>query len=401
MQSLVDTIRRTRGARRRDNPSSIVKRSRVQSTDAPSRRIWFVIVEPDSSFHSQTRSTNFARPRSWRDLPSAASWFSTIFCVAMPAWSVPPCHRCRRAAHAVIADQRVHDRLLERVAHVQRAGDVRRRQQDAVRLAVARGREIAVRFPVGVPPGFHGAGFESLVHVEAGIWESGFGIRKTGRDGVGCCTNLQSRIPSLLTCRASPLRTRAACTRSSEDASLRARRHRRRRLRARARTSLRAFVAKIHDQRAIGGRDAGCGDDDRRHRVVLVAGELMRDECIVVERPQLFVERVGLLGRARENQRRLLGGVGLLDELADQQQRIVAKARLVDEIEIGARHRVSRAWASCRKNTSSRPRRSPRSARTRARLRRSLRSPAADARRGASCRGSTARTRSRPSRCRC
>jgi hypothetical protein len=37
------------------------------------------------------------------------------------------------AAHPVIADQRVHDRVLERMAHVQRAGDVRRRQLDAER----------------------------------------------------------------------------------------------------------------------------------------------------------------------------------------------------------------------------------------------------------------------------
>jgi hypothetical protein len=35
------------------------------------------------------------------------------------------------AAHAVVAGERVHDRLVEAVAHVQRAGDVGRRQQDA------------------------------------------------------------------------------------------------------------------------------------------------------------------------------------------------------------------------------------------------------------------------------
>ena len=39
------------------------------------------------------------------------------------------------AAHALVAHQHVHYRLLEGVAHVQRAGDIRRRQQDAVRLA--------------------------------------------------------------------------------------------------------------------------------------------------------------------------------------------------------------------------------------------------------------------------
>jgi hypothetical protein len=55
------------------------------------------------------------------------------------------------AAHAMPASQRVHERVLERMAHVQRAGDVRRRQHDAVRgtvlalvgLVLALGRECA------------------------------------------------------------------------------------------------------------------------------------------------------------------------------------------------------------------------------------------------------------------
>ena len=51
------------------------------------------------------------------------------------------------AAHAVVADQRVLQRVLERVAHVQRAGDVRRRQQDRVGLARAARLERAARFP--------------------------------------------------------------------------------------------------------------------------------------------------------------------------------------------------------------------------------------------------------------
>ena len=60
------------------------------------------------------------------------------------------------AAHAVVADQRVLQRVLERVAHVQRAGDVGRRQQDAVGGAVALRREYAARFPFGVEAGFEG-----------------------------------------------------------------------------------------------------------------------------------------------------------------------------------------------------------------------------------------------------
>jgi hypothetical protein len=39
------------------------------------------------------------------------------------------------ALHAVIADERIHQRVLECVAHVQTAGHVRRRDHDAVRLS--------------------------------------------------------------------------------------------------------------------------------------------------------------------------------------------------------------------------------------------------------------------------
>jgi hypothetical protein len=76
----------------RDMCSSIVKRSRDQSTPSPSRRIWPRILPPDSSRHSHTRATNASRPRSWRETPSLRSSRSTTFCVAMPAWSVPGSH---------------------------------------------------------------------------------------------------------------------------------------------------------------------------------------------------------------------------------------------------------------------------------------------------------------------
>ncbi len=91
-----------------DRPSSMVNRSRDQSTLSPSLRIWPSILPPDSAFHCQTRSTNFSRPRSCRDRPLAASSRSTTFWVAMPAWSMPgshnvvyPCIR-RRLARASI-----------------------------------------------------------------------------------------------------------------------------------------------------------------------------------------------------------------------------------------------------------------------------------------------------------
>ena len=71
----------------------MVKRSRDQSQEAPSRTICFLIVSPLSSFHFQTRRSNSARPTCWRVSPSAASWRSTITCVPMPAWSVPGSHK--------------------------------------------------------------------------------------------------------------------------------------------------------------------------------------------------------------------------------------------------------------------------------------------------------------------
>ena len=51
------------------------------------------------------------------------------------------------ALHAVVARERVHDRVLKRVPHVQRAGHVRRRNHDAITRPVAVGREIALGFP--------------------------------------------------------------------------------------------------------------------------------------------------------------------------------------------------------------------------------------------------------------
>ena len=48
----------------------MVKRCLDQATEAPSRRICLLMVSPECSFQSQTASTNFSRPRSWRDLPS-------------------------------------------------------------------------------------------------------------------------------------------------------------------------------------------------------------------------------------------------------------------------------------------------------------------------------------------
>jgi len=68
------------------------------------------------------------------------------------------------ARHPVIAGERVHQGVLEGVAHVQRAGDVGRRQHDAVGGGVGdvASLEIAGAFPLGVPAFFDVSRFEGF-----------------------------------------------------------------------------------------------------------------------------------------------------------------------------------------------------------------------------------------------
>ncbi len=111
----------------------MVKRSRVQSQDAPRRRICRVIVDPDSAFHAHTRSTNLLAPEVASRLAFGLQLIldddlrrdAGVIGADLPKRVV--------AEHAVVADQDVHQRLLERVPHVQRAGDIGRRKLDAER----------------------------------------------------------------------------------------------------------------------------------------------------------------------------------------------------------------------------------------------------------------------------
>ncbi len=85
----------------------MVKRSRDQSSEAPSRRSWRVMVPPLSFFHSHTRAMKSSRDSSLsllpfaaaprcRPMPFSANWRSTTIWVAMPAWSVPGIHRASK-----------------------------------------------------------------------------------------------------------------------------------------------------------------------------------------------------------------------------------------------------------------------------------------------------------------
>ena len=72
------------------------------------------------------------------------------------------------ALHAVIAGERVHERVLERMPHVQAAGDVRRRDHDAVRRALAGRAEVPAAFPGFVPARLDGVRVVGLAQARVG-----------------------------------------------------------------------------------------------------------------------------------------------------------------------------------------------------------------------------------------
>ena len=74
------------------------------------------------------------------------------------------------AAHAVVAGQGVHEAVLEGVAHVQGAGDVGRRQQDAVEglVLLPAHAVVAGALPVGVPAFLDVVGFEGFGEFHGG-----------------------------------------------------------------------------------------------------------------------------------------------------------------------------------------------------------------------------------------
>ena len=99
------------------------------------------------------------------------------------------------ALHAVIADQRVHDRVLERVAHVQAAGDIRRRDHDAVGFAVARRGEIAGLFPGLVQAQLDGVRVVGLVERRGGVpvVDAGRGVLAHGYGRTWICRRCRRR----------------------------------------------------------------------------------------------------------------------------------------------------------------------------------------------------------------
>ncbi len=103
------------------------------------------------------------------------------------------------ALHAAETDQGVHDRVVEPVAHVQAAGDVRRRDHDGVGLACTLWGEIVLGLPGVVPGSFDGVRLVGLIHArrdpvhlfgKAGKYNQAGGRRRQaaaiwhGRDGL-------------------------------------------------------------------------------------------------------------------------------------------------------------------------------------------------------------------------
>ena len=117
----------------------MVKRSRDQSQEAPRRFSWLMMMPPDSAFHSQTFSTNSSRPMSrrwlWRSIELALD--DHLRGDAGMVHARLPEHVL--AAHALEADQDVLQRVVERMPHMQRAGDVGRRDDDREGLGAGLG----------------------------------------------------------------------------------------------------------------------------------------------------------------------------------------------------------------------------------------------------------------------
>ena len=126
----------------------MVKRSRDQSQEAPSRLSWLTMVPPDS---------RLPFPDPLEELLAAhlaPAWLLALHQLALD-------HHLGRdagvvgarlpehvlAAHALEPAQDVLQRVVERMAHMQRAGDVRRRDDDEYGFAPARSGRPARKAP--------------------------------------------------------------------------------------------------------------------------------------------------------------------------------------------------------------------------------------------------------------
>jgi hypothetical protein len=142
----------------------MVKRSRDQSQEAPSRLSWLMMVPPDSAFHALEE---FLAPKV-ASMLLAFHELALDYHLGSDAGVIGaglPEHVA--AAHALEAREHVLQGVVERMAHMQRAGDVGRGNDDAVGLGGAplgpAGAERARVLPHRVNPPFDGGGLVCLV----------------------------------------------------------------------------------------------------------------------------------------------------------------------------------------------------------------------------------------------
>ena len=153
-QPLLEQTERTYAAPRGHTVGSSVNRVRCQSQLQPSCSSWPRIRASYSFFHFQMRSTSAARPRSCR---------AELFFFQQPpldhglrgdAGMIGARHPQRVVAlHPPPADENILQRVVQRMPQVQRAGHVRRRNDDRIRLALRVGLavKIAAILPERIP----------------------------------------------------------------------------------------------------------------------------------------------------------------------------------------------------------------------------------------------------------
>ena len=141
-------------ARPRAETSSIVKRSRLMSSEAPTRRCWLRIVSRVSRTNSHIASRYFSRPRVWRVSPFFGEDLVQDVLGGDRGVVQAGQEERRPALHSGVAGHQVFDGGALGVAQVQRAGHVGRRLDDDERLLGPVGaRALAVRVEdVGVEP---------------------------------------------------------------------------------------------------------------------------------------------------------------------------------------------------------------------------------------------------------
>ena len=133
-----------------------MKRSRVQSQEAPNRRIWRVMMPPYFSFQAQVRRRNSSRPISSRLSAFLGQHFLHLQLGGDPGVVGPRDPQGRDPFHAVVADHQVFHRDEHGMTQVKLAGHVRRRDGnheglrfriETRQVGIIRRLEVALLFP--------------------------------------------------------------------------------------------------------------------------------------------------------------------------------------------------------------------------------------------------------------